>query len=81
MKKKKPRGDYSNSFDRTLPGRLVSTRTNIRLRGALIAGVFALWAWKKQQQQQQQQQQPRAAMAPKKKQERRCVTAAKKKNV
>ena len=80
MNKKKPRGDYSNSFDRTLPGRLVSTRTNIRLRGALIAGVFALWAWKKQQQQQQQQQ-PRAAMAPKKKQERRCVTAAKKKNV
>ena len=57
----KRKGD---TFDRILPGRLVSTRTNIRLRGALISGVLALWAWKKKKEQEERpRQRQQAGMA------------------
>ena len=36
-----------DTFDRKPPGRIVSTRTNLRIRGALITGISALWIWKK----------------------------------
>ena len=57
----KRKGD---TFDRILPGRLVSTRTNIRLRGVLISGVLALWAWKKKKEQEERpRQRQQAGMA------------------